>query len=47
MRVLGVSTITKGKKVTLVRDVTDILDVNEGDEIVFYENDGKVLIEKK
>lgn len=46
-KALGSSTIGKGKQITLPKKVRDILQVDSGDVIVFYqEENGKITIQR-
>jgi len=44
--VIGVSKITKGWKISLLKDVRTELRVAMGDKIVFVKKNGKIIIEK-
>jgi len=45
-KILGTSKITVNRKISLIKEVADRLHAQEGDTIVFYEDDGKIIIEK-
>jgi hypothetical protein len=46
MKFLGSSKITGKGNVRLIKDASDLLDAKEGDHILFYEDDGKIIIKK-
>jgi len=43
---LGTSKVAIGRKISLIKAVADKLGADEGDLIVFYEDDDRVYIEK-
>lgn len=43
-KVLGTSKVSKNNKITLVKEVTSILDVKEGDLVMFVEENGRIYI---
>ena len=45
-RILGTSSISGQFKTTIIKKVADILKLNSGDMIVYYEEDGRIFIEK-
>ncbi len=45
-KLIGVSKVAIGWKVSLLREVADKLKANIGDKIVFYEENDKIIIEK-
>ena len=46
MKFLGSSKVTGKGNVRLIKDVADKLDAKDGDHIMFYENDGEIIIKK-
>jgi hypothetical protein len=47
MRIIGTSKVTKGKKIAVISVVSNKLQAEEGDIIVFYEADNGDIIIKK
>lgn len=45
-KILGTSRVSSGRKISLLKKIADKFKCAEGDEIVFYEENGKVFIEK-
>jgi len=47
-KILGTSNLsgTHSLKATIIRDVVEKLNLKAGDKIVFYEDNGKIVIEK-
>ena len=45
-KILGTSKIAIGRKISLLKKVADKLEADEGDDIVFFEENGKIIIEK-
>lgn len=45
-KVLGISKISTGRKISLLKDIADKLKADVGDNVVFYEENGKIHIEK-
>ncbi len=45
-KLIGVSKVAVGWKVSLLREVADKLKAEIGDKIVFYEENDKIIIEK-
>ncbi len=45
-KLLGSTKVSTDNKVTIVKNVAEILGINKGDMIAFYEEDGKVYIER-
>jgi len=45
-KTLGTSKISTGRKISLLKDIADKLKADVGDNVVFYEENGKVFIEK-
>ena len=45
-KILGTSKITVNRKISLIKEVADRLHAQEGDTVVFYDDDGKIIIEK-
>jgi hypothetical protein len=45
-KILGTSKIAVGRKISLLKEIADKLKADVGDTIVFYEDNGKIHIEK-
>ncbi len=45
-KILGTSKVSYGRKISLLKGIADKLNCGVGDEIVYYEENGKVFIEK-
>lgn len=45
-KLLGSTKVSTDNKVTIVKDAAIILNVNKGDILAFYQENGKVYIEK-
>ncbi len=45
-KLIGMSKVAVGWKITLLREVADKLNADIGDKIVFIEENGKICIEK-
>lgn len=45
-KILGVSKISTGRKISLLKDIADKMKADVGDDVVFYEENGKIFIEK-
>ncbi len=45
-KILGTSKIAAGRKISLLKEIADKLKADVGDTIVFYEENGKITIEK-
>jgi AbrB family looped-hinge helix DNA binding protein len=45
-KLLGTSKVSTDNKITIVKDAAKILGISQGDILAFYEEDGKILIEK-
>ena len=45
-KILGTSKISTGRKISLLKDIADKLNADVGDDVVFYEENGKIFIEK-
>lgn len=43
---LGSTKVSTDNKVTVVKKAAEILKINKGDHIAFYEEEGRVYIEK-
>ena len=48
MKVIGTTRVTKGWKISLLKDARDILDADLGDKLVYYEGEkkGEVILKK-
>lgn len=44
--IIGTSKVTKGWKISLLKDVRTELRVSMGDKVVFLKKNGKIIIEK-
>lgn len=45
-KILGTSKISTGRKISLLKNIADKLKADVGDYVVFYEENGKVFLEK-
>lgn len=45
-KILGTSKIAVGRKISLLKEVADKLHADIGDTVVFFEENGKIIIEK-
>ena len=45
-KLLGSTKVSTDNKVTIVKDAAAILSISQGDIIAFYQEDGKIYIEK-
>lgn len=45
-KILGTSKISTGRKISLLKDIANKMKADVGDEVVFYEDNGRVYIEK-
>lgn len=45
-KILGTSKISTGRKISLLKNIADKLKADVGDDVVFYEENGKVFLEK-
>ena len=46
MKFLGSTKITGAGSIQIIKAAADVLDVKVGDHILFYEDDGKIIIKK-
>lgn len=47
MRIIGTTKVTKGSKISLIKDVKEKIDAEVGDKIVYLEDeDGQIVVEK-
>jgi Cu/Ag efflux protein CusF len=47
LQLIGVTKITVGTKITLIKDVANLLDAKEGDKIAFYKDKkGNIVLKK-
>jgi len=46
MKFLGSSKVTGRGSVRLIKDVADVLNADVGDHVLFYEDNGKIIIKK-
>lgn len=45
-KILGTSKVAIKSKISLIKDVAEKMNAKVGDVIVFYEENGKIIIEK-
>jgi len=45
-RLLGSTKVSTDNKVTIIKKAAEILEINKGDILAFYEDEGRVYIEK-
>ena len=45
-RLLGSTRVSTDNKITIVKEAASILAINKGDILAFYEEDGRIYIEK-
>ena len=45
-KILGTSKVSSGRKISLLKGIADKMKADVGDEVVFYEENGRVFIEK-
>lgn len=45
-KILGTTKISSNRKISLLKDVAEKMKADVGDDIVFYEDSGKIFIEK-
>jgi hypothetical protein len=45
-KILGLSKISSGRKISLLKNIADKMKADVGDDVVFYEENGKICIEK-
>lgn len=45
-KILGTSKISTGRKISLLKHIAEKLKAKEGDDVVFYEDNGRIFIEK-
>lgn len=45
-KILGITKISTNRKISLLKAIAEKLKADEGDDIVFYEENGKIVIEK-
>jgi hypothetical protein len=45
-RLLGSTKVSTDNKVTIVKNASELLDIKKGDLIAFYEEDGRIYMEK-
>ncbi len=45
-KILGITKISANRKISLLKDIAEKLKAKDGDDIVFYEENGKIFIEK-
>lgn len=47
MKIMGTTKLTKGQKISLIKDVREKLQVEEGDKLVYKKDEeGRIIIEK-
>lgn len=47
MRIVGITKISQGGKITLIKEVAEILKAKEGDKIIFYLDENKRITIQK
>ncbi len=45
-KLLGSTKVSTDNKVTIVKDAANILKINKGDILAFYQENGKIFIER-
>lgn len=45
-KLLGSTKVSTDNKITIVKNAAEILGINKGDILAFYEDEGRVYIEK-
>lgn len=45
-KILGTTRVSTNRKISLLKDVADKLKAGDGDDIVFYEDNGRIYIDK-
>lgn len=45
-KVLGTSKVSTNRKISLLKKIADKLNADIGDDVVFYEENGKIFLEK-
>jgi DNA-binding LytR/AlgR family response regulator len=45
-KLLGSTKVSTDNKITIIKDAATILKINKGDILAFYQEDGKVYIER-
>lgn len=45
-KILGTSKISTNRKISLLKKIADKLKADVGDDVVFYEENGKIFLEK-
>lgn len=45
-KILGTSKISTNRKISLLKKIADKLKADVGDDVVFYEENGKICMEK-
>lgn len=45
-KLLGSTKVSTDNKVTIVKNASELLDIKKGDLLAFYEENGKICIEK-
>jgi hypothetical protein len=45
-KLLGSTKVSTDNKVTIVKDAATILKITKGDVLAFYQEDGKIIIER-
>jgi len=45
-KILGLSKISTNRKISLLKDIAGKLKADVGDNIIFYEENGKIFMEK-
>ncbi len=45
-KILGVSRVSTGRKISLLKNIAEKMKADVGDDVIFYEENGKIFIEK-
>ena len=45
-KILGITKISSGRKISLLKNIADKLKAEVGDDVVFYEENGRIFLEK-
>lgn len=45
-KILGTSKVSSGRKISLLKTIADKMKIKIGDEVVYFEDNGRFLIEK-
>lgn len=45
-KILGITKISSGRKISLLKNIADKLKADVGEDVIFYEENGRIFIEK-